>query len=74
MLKKVLRVGAVRRCLCLAAKTSHIGVDVPPTPSCGLQPTDEGTRPFARRHIVLSLQWVVAPFGGCEAPRHGYLM
>jgi hypothetical protein len=28
MLKKVLRVGAVRRCLCLAAKTSHIGVDV----------------------------------------------
>jgi hypothetical protein len=32
---------------------------------------DEGTGTSARHCLVLSLQWAVVPFGGCEAPPLG---
>jgi hypothetical protein len=58
--------------LYLSAKPSHMGVDVDGLAYSLHWPTaqlpDEGTRPSARRCLVLSLQWTVAPFGGCEAP------
>jgi hypothetical protein len=53
-----------RRCfmswLYLATKPSHVGVNVdglacPPAPSYVLQPSDEGTRPCAKRCLVPSL-------------------
>jgi hypothetical protein len=77
------RDGSWRRCfatwLYLAAKPSHVGVDVdglacPPAPSYGLLPSNEGTGPPARHCLVPSLQWVVALFGGCEALWFGYLV
>jgi hypothetical protein len=30
---------------------------------------DEGIGPSAKRCLILSMQWAVASFGGCEAPR-----
>jgi hypothetical protein len=42
---------------------------LPPASSYGLHPSGEGTGPPARRRLVSSLQWAVAPFWGCEAPQ-----
>jgi hypothetical protein len=42
---------------------------LPPAPSYDLWLSDVGTWPSSSHHLVLSLQWVVMPFGGCEAPR-----
>jgi hypothetical protein len=53
--------------LYLAAKPSNVVVDVDGL-ACSLQPSDEGIGSPARHHLVLSLQWVVAPLWGCEAP------
>jgi hypothetical protein len=74
MLEKVFGVGAVRRWFYLAAKPPHVRVGVdglacPPAPSYDMQPSDEGTWPSARCHLILLLQWAVAPPGGCEAPQ-----
>jgi hypothetical protein len=60
--------------LYLVAKPSHVGgrcgqASLPSASAIGPQLLDEGTTPSARRHIVLSLRWVVGPFWGCEAPR-----
>jgi hypothetical protein len=41
---------------------------MPPVPSYGLRPSDEGTEPPAMRCLVPSLQWAVAPFWGMQNP------
>jgi hypothetical protein len=69
---------ASRRWLYLAAKLSHVGVDVdslacPPAPSYGLRSSDEGSELPARCGLVLSCcsgRWHHS--GGCKAPRLGY--
>jgi hypothetical protein len=65
--------------LYLVAKPSHMGdrcgqASLPFAPAYGLELLDEGTWPSTRCHLVLSLQWTVVLFEGCEAPRHRYLM
>jgi hypothetical protein len=74
MLEKVVGVGTMKRWFYLASKPPHVGVSVdgiacPPAPSYDLQPSDEETGPFARRCLILSLQWVVVPPRVCEALR-----
>jgi hypothetical protein len=57
----------------LAAKTSHVGVDVdglgypPHRPTVNSYQT-RGHGLSTRRCLVLSLQWVVVTFRGCAAP------
>jgi hypothetical protein len=65
--------------LYLAAKPSHIGVDVnglacPLHWHMGHSCQSRGHGLSARRYPVLSLEWAVVPFEGCELPRHRYLM
>jgi hypothetical protein len=57
----------------LVAKPSHMGdrcgqASLPSAPAYIPYLPDEGIGPSARCRLVLSLQWAVVPFGGCEAP------
>jgi hypothetical protein len=77
MLEKVPANVASRCWPYLDVKPSHVGVDVdglPPTLSYSLQPSYEGTRLPARRHLVPSCnsgRWRFT--GGCKGPGLGYL-
>jgi hypothetical protein len=63
----------------LGGQPSHVGgqcgrASLPSVPAYSLQPPNEGTRPSARRCLVLSLQWAWHLLGDVKPPGHRYLM
>jgi hypothetical protein len=74
MLETVLGYVALWCWLYFTAKPSHVGgqcgwARLPSAPTYDLQLSDEGTGLPARRCLVLSLLWAVAPFRGMRSPR-----